>query len=459
MKKIFSIALAATLLAAGCQKTEVIGLDDSKTGPAMTFSTEMKKITKGTDDATTGGNTDGNQGTTTPTDGDLNLQKQGFNIWAYADFSAEDLENSTNVDKTSTDDRKLIYDGMYNLHVSYDKDKLAWDPGKEYYWPGQGKNLKFFAVSAPMSGNALPCTVEIESGIEKAEGETDAPTPSMTITGFTVPNGDPNVTSGAQGPNVDLMVADFRKQNQEQNQKVVALNFRHTLSKVEFVFKTNESPYKEGNTTEFKDNATKVFVQKIEVKDLYDQGTLTVSPSAATASSTTSTDNAVVTPVQSAWTALSYSTSNSTKTFSAIYKDVDSNFPTSYQDANGNTHTTSATTNDNKALLLTTAEKTFATWLMIPQAIKVDEVKAQDGTITSGAVDRIVEITYVINGRQFVSKFSLGGRKSDNVYQVPSWGVNQYIKYTINLSPNLITFEAVTDDWNPNTGTNVEHQN
>ena len=458
MKKILFAAFAATLLAAGCQKTEVIGITDH--GPAMSFSTEMKKITKGTDDATTGGNTDGNQGTTTPTDSDLNLQAQGFNIWAYADFSAEDLENSTNVNKEldtgEPADSKLIYDGMYNLHVTYRNG--AWDTGKEYYWPGQGKDLKFFAVSAPETPRI---NVAITSGIEP---ET---TPSMKITGFTVPNGDPNVTQDAQGPNVDLMVADFRKQNQEQDQKVVALNFRHTLSKVEFVFKTNESPYEDedAETPILKTDATKVFVQKIEVKDLYDQGTLTVSPSAATASSTTSTDKAVVTPVQSVWTDLDYSNPTTHKTFSAIYKTAvkikteenqDGIFPASYQDANGAQHTTNVVNNDNKALLLTTAEKTFATWLMIPQTIKA-EAQILDDQTQVDAIDRIVEITYVINGRQFISKFSLGGSKTNNVYQVPSWGVNQYIKYTINLSPNLITFEAKSDDWTPNT--NVDHQN
>ena len=446
MKKIFSIALAATLLAAGCQKTEVIGLDESKTGPAMTFSTEMKKITKGPDDATTGGNTDGNQGTTTtPTDGDLNLQKQGFNIWAYANFTPEDLANSTNVDQTGTGDHYLIYDGMYNLHVSYDEDTKGWDPGKEYYWPGQNKNLKFFAVSAPTTSNV---NVAITSGIAANT------TPSMTITGFTVPKGDPNVTAGVQGPNVDLMVADFREQNQGQNQKVVALNFRHTLSKVEFVFMTNESPYvdEDAETLILKTDATKVFVQKIEVKDLYDTGTLTVSPS-TTAAASSSTDNAYVTTVEPDWSELANSASNSTGTFSAIYKTVDANFPSSYLDVNGNTHPTA--NNDNKALLLTTKATPFATWLMIPQAIKVDA----DAENNIAAVDRIVEITYVINGRQFMSKFSLGGTKAvgATAYPVPSWDVNQYIKYTINLSPNLITFEAVTDDWKPNT--DVTHQN
>ena len=50
MKKIFFVALAATLLAASCQKTEVI---NPVGGPVMSFNTGMGKITKavGTADA------------------------------------------------------------------------------------------------------------------------------------------------------------------------------------------------------------------------------------------------------------------------------------------------------------------------------------------------------------------------------------------------------------------------
>ena len=102
MKKIFSIALAATLLAAGCQKTEVIGLDDSKTGPAMTFSTEMKKITKVVEDATR----------------DATLHTQGFYLWAYADFTEAQMENSTNVGND------LIYDNINKLHAKIQSDRI-----------------------------------------------------------------------------------------------------------------------------------------------------------------------------------------------------------------------------------------------------------------------------------------------------------------------------------------------
>ena len=67
MKKILFAAFAASLLAASCQKTEVY--QPTTTGPEMTFSTEMKKITKADPSASAVG--------------DANLQAQGFNVWAY----------------------------------------------------------------------------------------------------------------------------------------------------------------------------------------------------------------------------------------------------------------------------------------------------------------------------------------------------------------------------------------
>ena len=69
MKRILFATFAAFLLAAGCQKTEVI---KSTNAPAITFSTEMRKITKADPKA--------------DAVGDANLHAQGFKIWAYADL-------------------------------------------------------------------------------------------------------------------------------------------------------------------------------------------------------------------------------------------------------------------------------------------------------------------------------------------------------------------------------------
>ena len=254
MKKIFSIALAATLLAAGCQKTEVIGLDESKTGPAMTFSTEMKKITKADATAT----------------GLANLKEQGFNVWAYADYN---IEKATNVNKTTG-----IFDGMENWYVSSTtaNNSTSWSARKEFYWPGKGKKLHFFAVSGTSKGtgttdNPSPVAYDVDiypnfvdnktTNVTIPEGSDITP-PAMTITGFTVTSADD-----------DLMVADFITQDQESKKATdatagkVALNFRHTLSKVQFVFATPEI-----------DDGPKVYVQQLTVTKLKDKGNLKVEP-------------------------------------------------------------------------------------------------------------------------------------------------------------------------------------
>ena len=96
MKKIFFVALSATLLAAGCQKTEVL---NPVGGPTMSFNTGMGKITKsvGTADAEAAGL--------------KNLEAQDFSVWAYADPDS-DFASSTVVDATTK-----IYDGIQNLLV------------------------------------------------------------------------------------------------------------------------------------------------------------------------------------------------------------------------------------------------------------------------------------------------------------------------------------------------------
>ena len=120
MKRILILAISATLLAAGCQKTRVINQVNPVGEPDMTFSPGMSKLTKAAD-----------------ADGMANLESQYFSVWAYADY--EDPLN----DKTDLDQ---IYDGMEGAPISYN-GAGGWIPNKDYYWPGQDKKLNFFAVS------------------------------------------------------------------------------------------------------------------------------------------------------------------------------------------------------------------------------------------------------------------------------------------------------------------------
>ena len=79
----------------------------------------------------------------------------------------------------------------------------------------------------------------------------------------------------------------------------------------------------------------------------------------------------------------------------------------------------------------------FTTWLMMPQPISTKQVS----------------ITYLINNRQFVSVFPL---YTDSLTE---WAENQYIKYTITLSPYKISFVPDVKDWAPVDGNNVEMEN
>lgn len=319
MKKILFVALAATLLAAGCQKTEII----NPVGNAIGFSTGLNKLTKASDADNTG---------------TVNLQQQNFRVWAYGAY--EDPN-------TTTEEQNAIYDGIENLAVNYAAATTSWGTEQEYYWPGVEKELKFFAVSADAA--FLGTSGTTSTSVTVTPGATLAAA-TMTIKDFVVEN---NVTNG--GPNADLMVADFVQQHQDD--KVVDLTFHHALSKVEFVFKTLAAT---GTET-----APQVYVQSLSVADLASKGTLTVAaPAAATADETTDEGTtqsyqATVQPVEFNW---------DTPSVPVIFTD-DWNTEVTLPEGVDATVAT-----DNKAMLLTVEPQTFTTWLMLPQNIEGKKV-------------------------------------------------------------------------------------
>lgn len=433
MKKIFSIALAATLLAAGCQKTEVIGT--STTGSKMTFSTEMKKITKA------GEGTDETPYTGELPDGNANLQANGFNIWAYADYDL--AVNSNNVDPETR-----IYDGMAGDLIKYNSNAWAHVNNKEYYWPAEKRNLMFFAVSAqdgtfPKGQDGKISNVTPKHGI-------NAPYPSSTqnpdftgakleINNFVVKNTATAATENKPAIPVasnDLMVANFRNQNSGTQSEAVDLKFNHALTKVQFVFSTTIDPYykkdeqnKEGevqNGGELKEDgvAPRVYVQKVEVKDLLYTGNLTVTP---TGNVTPDDNNAFVSNVSLTWEVLDDETQ-----FTATWPNEGTAFPTSFEKI-GTTDgkLTPSSLDDKKSLLLTDQSQTFTTWFMLPQTL----------------AGKLVTITYVINERQFSAMFPLEGSTDNN--KITAWGVNQYVKYNITLTPDMILFGATVSEWTP----------
>lgn len=412
MKKILFVAFSVALLATSCQKTEILSpVGDN----VMSFSTSMSKITKsvGTADAAE--------------TGIKNLEAQDFSVWAFADKNCDFTSNGTAVDAQTG-----IYDMMANLHIMCSAASIldnpttdaneaqagTWLPAnnKEYYWPGQNKNLKFFAVSA--DGNwlrATSCPVDIDLN----DGDDENKLPTMTISNFKVENRpvmdteDPTKVKKTAA-NEDLMVADYVKQN--QSKKDVELNFRHTLSKVEFLFKT------------VKTAGVAVYVQKVEVEDLETTGTLNVSFASNTGIASFDWGEL---PLANSETLEKFTddweTSVITKVEEKVNEDdeIDLEFPTKIEGQ--------LPTSDDKKAMKLTAEggvddpaQLFSTWLMIPQSVEGKKVK----------------ITYLINERRFTSIFALDANLTD-----AKWAENQYIRYTVTLAPNIIKFVPEVEGW------------
>lgn len=391
MKKILLVAASVTLLAAGCQKTEIVNPVGE---PAMTFSTGMKKLTKavGTADA--------------DTSGIKNLRAQDFRVWAYSNYDDPN---------TNTVEQDQIYDGMENLNIYYKEVTTgeenspvsgSWAPAKEYYWPGTDKNLFFFAVSGALKGEDLATQDTVSIDID---------TKTMTVNEFRV---DP------LNPNVDLMVADAV--DQHQGDKGVNLDFHHALSKVEFLFKTVQS------------EKMRVLVQSIEVEGLVAVGDLTATfDEANKEENKENTQNPeLVTgytwPVVMEWNTQDKATAAFADDYDEEYTEwafgEEGKESSIIELADQVTKVDPAEPTadfDRTALELTTTATPFATWLMVPQDI----------------TDKKVVVTYIINNRQFEQPFSL------TTADLTSWGQNQYVRYTVTLAPNLISFIPSVDEW------------
>lgn len=353
MKRILFVAATATLLAAGCQKTEII---NHVGGDVMTFSTYMSKLTKASD---------------ADSSGTHNLQNQNFKVWAYCAY--EDAINDVS--------KGDVYDEMSALDVEYKNGN--WTTDLDYYWPGTAKKLDFFAVST----GATWKEGEV-SGIEWniTNGGQTLGQRSMTLNGYTVNNSKPDD---------DLMVAEFVRQDQSMNSKNVKLHFKHALSKVQFKFYTNAS----ANDT--------VKVNSLVVDSLKTTGKLTV-----TEAHSTYIDGTGRVMVDLAW--------DPADTVMAQFVD-------DYADS----------------LTLDSTPNEFATWLVLPQDI----------------TDKTVKINYTINSRTFDQIFALtreavaevkdttGNVTTQAKDAFKNWGINQVIVYTINLSPNKITFTPSVEDW------------
>ena len=364
MKKIFFLAIAATLLAAGCQKTEVLNQVVPDGEPSMSYAPSMGKLTKAASQA-----------------GLETLQTQNFHLWAY--YVKAD-PNRVGADPNT------IYDGMSNIAVTYSQN--TWSTNPIHFWPGKNKALKFFAVSVDET---------ISTGFY---GTADSPNIIPDVTESSENYGGLVINSfevDPTQPTSDLMVADYLEQ--DQSKLDVALNFRHALSKVQILFKN------ENAKGENPDPKTQVWVQHVEVKNVANVGSLTVKPEPLSA-------------LRFDWNP------TTTTTFVADFVGTAATDLVVNDPAEDAASYTNISTDNCMKLIGDYTE--YDTWLVIPQDIS----------------SLNIEIVYVIGDRQFVAKFPLS---NDDLL---AWAPNQFIKYNINLSPNIIGFNPTVEDWEPAAG-------
>ncbi len=374
MKKIFFLAIATTLLAAGCQKTEVINQVNPVDGTSMTFAPNMGKLTKA---ATAEGA------------GETNLSEQDFRLWAF--YKEDDPNRGAAANS--------VYDGMSNIIIS--DASGDWKANTTHFWPGKGKYLKFFAISAD------PATYGTGEGIAVTDSKVSIndDRTQMTVTDFTV---------NPSAPDTDLMVADYveaKQKEAETESNTVNFTFRHALTKVQFLFRNTET-------------SMPVYVQQMYVEGINTVADLTVNGAVG------NTTMVWGTPETSAIFAGDYAPAEGTTLETLVATPAE----------NISAWNSAVTIDPANYMELTNTYQPFTTWLVIPQDVFVEDTK-----------DLKVTIAYVIESatetRQFISTFSLGSASI-----VPTWNQNQYVKYNINLTPNIIGFDATVEPWEPAAG-------
>lgn len=375
MKKCLVAIVFVASMVAGCQKTEIYREAQTK----MQFAGEIQKQTKASGEAPSAA-------TETPI---ANLQAQDFRVWAF--------QNWDDPLTTETNEINSVYDKISNLLITYKPAagnvNAKWDTGKDYYWPGTGKSLKFYAIS---SSNWTPKEVDATKVENVSITHTDGSTAlgTMTITDFTV---------GPKADN-DLMVADACIQMQDGSTAVdgvivgntVSQTFRHALTKVRFSFITTTT-------------TTPVFVQSVTTTAMVNKGDLTVTFGNKIGFAWTTEGNVPFS--DDCDTEIAFSAKEVTKVW---LKDADEATPVEEL-------------TDNDGITLNDQKYTpIDTWLMIPQSL----------------ANQTVTITYILKDRQFSRTFPLAVSND-----LTAWAPNQFVDYKVTIAPNMIDFDATVEGW------------
>lgn len=370
----FAVALAVVLFATGCQKTEIM----NQTGTSIGFATQTGKLTKAEDAV-----------------GVETLKSYGFRVWVYRNFEDEYYAgpNAAN-NKTGLNE---IYDGMEALPVTWNTTSSKWSTTKDYYWPGAEKQLKFYAVS---------CDETDFQGLATAVAITN----SGTTTGTTTVNNFVVLPTADNDLMIAAPITQAQGEGEAPNTNAVKPVFGHTLTKVQFDFKTDAQTMVEHP----------VYIQNIKTSALKTTGSITL-PFTATVD------------VTSPWTLADathqYEDNNATAITLPKAVDPETNLETE-NEITIDGEVIPAGSADRTGLTLTGTYQTLDTWLLLPQDIS-------EATVT---------VTYIIKNRQFTKTFPLYATN------LTKWDVNQFVKYNVTIAPNLISFDPTVEEW---TETNV----
>lgn len=347
MNKFILLAASAALVLGACSKNEVTSIDDEAIGFGTYAPTSVTKA-------------DGSYtGTTTLKSGEK------FVIYGYN----QGVGNFATTLKPSF---------MNNVAVTYGSNGNVFASMNSYsplrYWPKDEENNKLaFYAYYPQSGNVVPTVNAEDAGLGSYA--------------FTV-NSDITKQS-------DFMIAGLETDETyskkagtvKTNPGVVALTFKHQLTKVRFAVKT-DADYAE----------TVIKVTSIKLSGVKTSGTLT--PSYASATTTT------------AWSAVAAASSAVTFTV----PDVAVTLTTTLQPA---------------------AEAAGDVYLMIPQTLG-DDVKVEVVYTVQTDSDAIVTNT---------QSFNINTVQDAANAAITSWGMNKSIVYNIVIGLHPIIFTGTVSDW------------